>query len=307
LIRLAAACAEQLCTLAGHDHRIWFLDGDLADSYGGTAFEQRWPERFIMAGIAEQNMVSMAAGMAACGARPWAFSFAAFLAYRAADQIRVCLSQAGAPVVLVGSHAGGCGGKNGKTHQAVGDLAVLGALANLAIWTPADSDDVAYAVRAILASGEPSYLRMPREEVGPLPGTPGPLRLLTPQAPVIVLTSGLSAHWAMEALQYLRESGLQLAVLHVGRFAPLPEGLGARLAAARRWYVVEDHVRHGGLGDAAARLVDRQPDRWFGWPADWPGGSGSADELRRSCGLDGPALARAFLDDWRGSCANVVS
>ena len=83
--RLAAVCARELLERARIDPRIWLLDGDLADSYGAMAFAEALPERFIMGGIAEQNMVSMAAGMAACGARPWVFSFAAFLAYRAAD------------------------------------------------------------------------------------------------------------------------------------------------------------------------------------------------------------------------------
>jgi len=82
----------ELLQQARADPRIWLLDGDLADSYGAMAFAEALPERFIMGGIAEQNMVSMAAGMAACGARPWVFSFAAFLAYRAADQIRVSLA-----------------------------------------------------------------------------------------------------------------------------------------------------------------------------------------------------------------------
>src|SRR5687767_4405253 len=89
------------------------LDGDLADSDGAIHFARACPERFLMAGIAEQNMVSVAAGMAACGLRPWVFSFAAFLCYRAYDQIRVCLGQTRQPVVLVGSHAGGLSGRNG--------------------------------------------------------------------------------------------------------------------------------------------------------------------------------------------------
>src|SRR5438132_8273085 len=104
--RLGDHCGQLLAELAGREPRLRVLDGDLADSDGAIHFARRHPERFIMSGIAEQAMVSMAAGMASCGLRPWVFSFAAFLCYRAYDQIRVCLSQSKQAVTVVGSHTG---------------------------------------------------------------------------------------------------------------------------------------------------------------------------------------------------------
>jgi transketolase C-terminal domain/subunit len=115
--RLGDCCGQELARLADQDDRIWALDGDLGDSDGALHFARRHSRRFVMAGIAEQTMVSLAAGMASCGKRPWVFSFAAFLCYRAYDQIRVCLSQADQPVTLVGSHSGGCTGHNGCSHS----------------------------------------------------------------------------------------------------------------------------------------------------------------------------------------------
>ena len=94
MMRLGNHCGKTLRTWAQEDDTLWVLDGDLADSNGAIHFAEAVPERFVMAGIAEQGMVSMAAGMASCGQRPWVFSFAAFLAYRAYDQVRVCLSHA---------------------------------------------------------------------------------------------------------------------------------------------------------------------------------------------------------------------
>ena len=122
-LRLADHCGLHLSRLAETDERIRVLDGDLADSDGALHFAERHPDRFLMAGIAEQSMVSVAAGMASCGLRPWVFSFAAFLCYRAYDQVRVSVSQAGQPVTLVGSHSGGLSSRNGKTHAALNDIA----------------------------------------------------------------------------------------------------------------------------------------------------------------------------------------
>lgn len=296
--RLAAVCARELLERARIDPRVWLLDGDLADSYGATAFAEALPERFIMGGIAEQNMVSMAAGMAACGARPWVFSFAAFLAYRAADQIRVSLAQTGLCVTLVGSHAGGCGGRNGKTHQSTGDLAVLGAMAGMQVWTPCDPPDVCHAMEAILGASHPSYIRAPRDLCPALPGAPGPLRWLTPPSEHILLCNGLSAQWALGAAEVAKAMGLQLGVLHLGRFSPPPPALHAEITHARRWFVIEDHVRLGGVADQAAHLVGRQPDAWFGWPADWAGGSGSSAELRQSCHLGDREVAEVIASRW---------
>ena len=296
--RLAAVCAHELLQRARSDPRIWLLDGDLADSYGAMAFAETLPERFIMGGIAEQNMVSMAAGMAACGARPWVFSFAAFLAYRAADQIRVSVAQTGLGVTLVGSHAGGCGGRNGKTHQSIGDLAVLGAMAGMQVWTPCDPRDVCHAMEAVLGTARPSYIRAPRDPCPELPGAPGPLRWLTQPSDHILLCNGLSAQWALGTRDVTRSMGLQLGVLHLGRFAPPPPALHEEIANARRWFVIEDHVRLGGVADQAAHLVGRQPDAWFGWPADWSGGSGSSAELRESCHLGDREVAEVIASKW---------
>jgi hypothetical protein len=92
--------------------------------------------------------------------------------------------------------------------------------------------------------------------------------------------------------------GLQLGVLHLGRFSPPPGALRDEIGNARRWFVIEDHVRLGGVADQAAHLVGRQPDAWFGWPADWPGGSGSSTQLRQSCRLGDQEVAAAIAAHW---------
>src|SRR5690349_18346972 len=123
--RLGDHCGRYLAVMAEIDQTICVLDGDLADSDGAHWFAERHPSRFFMAGIAEQAMVSMAAGMASCGLRPFVFSFAAFLCYRGYDQVRMGLSQARQPVTLIASHSGGATGRNGPSHAALNDLALM--------------------------------------------------------------------------------------------------------------------------------------------------------------------------------------
>src|SRR4051812_32039274 len=140
MVRLGHTVADYVSSLACADDRIWVVDGDLGDSYGlDDAAIRKLGDRFIQAGIAEQTMVGLAAGLAACGLRPFVFSFAAFLCCRAYDQIRVCVSQTELPVVFVGSHAGGCNASNGKTHSIVNDVAIMATLPNVDVWAPADA------------------------------------------------------------------------------------------------------------------------------------------------------------------------
>lgn len=294
--RIAGHCVEALIRHAQADDRVWLLDGDLADSYDGPEFARAFPRRFLMAGIAEQNMVAMAAGMAACGARPFVFSFAAFLAYRAADQIRVSVAQTQMNVALIASHAGGCGGRNGKTHQAISDIAVIGGLPRIRIWAPCDRSDVEFAIREILNSDGPSYLRAPRDVCENLPGQPGPYRWLQRGGPNLILCSGLSAHWVLGAARRLAHLNSITGVLHLGRLTPFPADAIEIVKQASRVFVVEDHVAHGGLGELVGRHCDRRLDGWYGWPAEWPGGSGSSDALRSSCGLDDATIAAAIAD-----------
>ncbi len=206
--RLADHCGQYLSELAVADLRICVLDGDLADSDGAIHFAQRFPERFTMAGIAEQCMVSVAAGMASCGLKPWVFSFGAFLCYRSYDQIRVCLSQSRQPVTLVGSHTGGCSARNGKTHGALNDLALMASLPNMQVWAPGDTADLKFAMHSILGGDQPAYLRLPRRPLDALAGEPAPCRWIgTPQL-VTLVSTGLGTHLALAAQKILLRAGI---------------------------------------------------------------------------------------------------
>ncbi|MDY7091522.1 MAG: transketolase [Acidobacteriota bacterium] len=299
-MRLADHCGRFLAEEAHQDPRIWVLDGDLADSDGAHHFAGEHPRRFVMAGIAEQAMVSVAAGMARCGLRPFVFSFAAFLCYRAYDQVRVGLSQAGQPVVLVGSHSGGCASRNGKTHAAFNDLALMASLPRLQVWAPAGPQEVRLAAGQLLAGSEPGYLRLPRRPLEDFPGVAAPLRWLAggpgDHAPRIALAGcGLGSHLAAAARRWLEGRGHSLGQLHLARVAPLPKGLEEALAGVETLLVVEDHYGFGGL---ASLLQERAlPTRIIplGWPRSWSGKSGDDDDLLALGGLDAEGLARQIL------------
>jgi transketolase len=290
-------------TLADHaktDNRLFVIDGDLADSDGAMHFAERHPERFMMAGIAEQGMVSTAAGMAEAGLRPWVFSFAAFLCYRALDQVRVCLSQAMQPVTLVGSHAGGLSGRNGKTHAALNDLALMLSLANIAVWAPGDAQDVRVAMHEILHAEDPAYIRTPRRLFGNedvLPGKAASFRWIAPWRPVSIVSTGLATHWALAAVRELDAQGISVGLLHCPCLKPFPP-LQRELAGVEQVIVIDDHSRFGGLASLVSMIVPSLPLYSLSWPDTFLGKSGSDEALLQHYGLTGTALAHAIRDRW---------
>lgn len=295
--RLADHCGQYLSELAREDGRIYVLDGDLADSDGAIHFATEHPGRFVMAGIAEQCMVSVAAGMASCGLRPWVFSFGAFLCYRAYDQIRVCLSQSRQPVTLVGSHTGGLSARNGKTHAALNDIALMASLPGMEVWAPGDENDLKVAMRQILAGDRPAYLRLPRRPLDPLPGEASACRWLTEPRPVTLCATGLGTHLALTAArEHLAPRGLHVGVLHCPQVSPLPQPeLSEALAMCETVFVIEDHYRFGGLSSLLQSINPAAKIIPLGWPNDWSGRSGSDEELLEGHGMAPHQLARSIL------------
>lgn len=302
-MRPAAHCAQTLVERAGHDPRIWVLDGDLADSYGADRFASTHPERFLMAGIAEQSMVSTAAGMAACGLRPWVFSFAAFLCFRAYDQIRVGLAQTGMPVTLVGSHSGGCGGPNGKSHQALNDIAVMASLPNLDIWAPGSDADTRFVVDEVMKTNRPAYIRYPREPWGELPGEPAECRWIGQRHRFALVSCGLFTHVADDAAERLRALDIDAGVIHLTRLAPFPTAaFDVLLNGVDGIWIVDDHTRFGGLADLLRSNGYAIREPVFSWPANWSGDVGSTAELLRRYHLSGADIAgRIAADLGRGT------
>jgi transketolase len=305
-VAMRDAWGQHLVALAAEFPELVVLDGDLANSTKADIFAAAVPDRFFEMGIAEQNLVGVAAGMATVGYVPWISTFAAFLAKRALDQIRVVVAQPHLNVKLCGSYSGILTGKTGKTHQSVEDIAVFRAMPGMTTIAPADAVELRSAMRAMMETPGPTYLRLTRD---PSPTIfPDDYRfeigravLLRDGADVGLISTGVQTVRALQAADLLAAEGIQASVLHVPTIKPLDEA--ALVAAAERTgriVTAEDHSIIGGLGGAVAEVLgERRPTlmRRVGW-RDVYGESGPNDALLAKYGLtaeDVAAAARALL------------
>ena len=282
-----------------------FLTADL----GYLALEavaKTYGERFINAGIAEQNAVSVAAGLAREGHLPWLYSAAVFTALRPYEQIRndVCLHQL--PVKLVGNGGGYAYGIMGATHHALEDVGALRALPNLKLYLPVVAADVARVVNAMAEDPAPNYLRL--GEAAAIPGEIpafAPWRRLKPGRSVVVIGAG-------PVLQGLYEASVQelfdeLEIWSVGTFplAAVPDELAKSIQQKRRVITLEDHYQACGLGEALSHLFLQSrtiPESMTSLcAAGYPSGRyGSQRFHREESGLAGPALAARLRQLIRG-------
>ena len=291
-----------------HQPDFVFLTGDL----GFMALEpvrQAAGERFINAGVAEQNMVTVAAGLARSGFQPWVYSIAPFLFARPFEQIRndVCLHNL--PVFLVGNGGGYAYGVMGATHHALEDYGALLTLPNLTAYVPAFAEDVAQAISRMRTAGRPAYLRLGRDEQPKdlrLPAYAPWRNVLRGGGPVMVIVGPLAGsllQMLMEKPEETRPSVWVVSELPV-RAATLPSSFLEQLRAREHLFVVEEHVAQGGAGQmlALALLECGVGPRKFshrcavGYPS---GHYGSQRYHRKECGLDPESIAAALLEGVR--------
>lgn len=253
----------------GNDHSsVVVLDGDLANSTKADMFAQAHPDRFFEMGIAEQNLVGVAAGLATVGYVPWISTFAAFLAKRALDQVRVVVAQPGLNVKLCGSYSGLLAGKTGKTHIAVEDIAVFRCMPGVVTIAPADDVELRGAMRAMMEDQRPTYLRLVRDPVPTIfpddyAFSIGEAVLLRDGADVGIVGTGVETVRALEAARLLANDGIEASVLHVPTLKPLDvDAIVAVAAKTGAIVTAEDHSILGGLGGAVAEcLAEHLPTR----------------------------------------------
>ena len=252
---------DTLVELIDRDPRVYVLDGDLANSTKADIVSRERPERFLEMGIAEQNMMGVAAGMAACGLVPWLSSFAAFLVNRDLDQLRVAVAQPRLNVKIGGAYSGLLTGMTGKTHQEVSDLAVLRAMPNMTVVAPADGVEVRLAMLAANDWDGPVYVRLTRDPQPTLFDASydfaiGRASLVREGGDITLIGTGEQTVRAVQAADLLAADGIGAHVLHVPTIKPLDED--AIVAAARhtgRVVTAEDHTIIGGLGGAVAETL----------------------------------------------------
>ena len=261
-ISTRAAYGEALAEI-GSDPNIVVLDADLQCCTRTDKFAALYPQRARNVGIAEANMVGMAAGLATCGKTVFVNSFAMFTAGRAFEQIRNSLAYPHLNVKVIGTHAGVTVGKDGATHQCLEDLAVMRAIPGMVVLSPCDANEAKEATKAIAAYDGPCFMRLGRLEVDTctdaIPGYHfelGKAAKLADGGDVTIIATGLMVQEALKARQLLLEQGIQTAILDIHTIKPLDQE--AVIAAARQTGCIvtaEEANVLGGLGAAVAETV----------------------------------------------------
>jgi transketolase len=255
------AFGDTIVELCDRDPRVVLVDGDLANSTKSDKLARERPDRFFMLGIAEQNLAGVAAGMAAVGLKPWVCSFAAFVATRDLDQIRVVIAQPALNVRLAAHYSGILTGYTGKTHQVVNDIAIMRSMPNMCVVAPCDAVEVRAAMLALDEYLGPVYLRLTRDPAPVITPPDRPFELgrgvlLREGADLALMSTGGQTMRVLEAADLLARDGIDCTVLHLPTIKPLDEA--AIVAAAKkcgRVLVCEEHSIFGGLGGAVAETL----------------------------------------------------
>lgn len=281
------------------DQNVVALCADLTDSTQMSLFKEAHPERFVEIGVAEQNLVTVASGMAAMGKIPFTSSYAAFSPGRNWEQIRttICLNEQ--PVKIVGSHAGVSVGPDGATHQMLEDIALMRVLPHMVVVVPGDSIEAEKATRALAKNGQPSYIRLAREAspVFTTEETPfaiGKAYVLREGKDITLLGTGMMTYQCLLAAEMLSKDGIDAEVVHVPTIKPLDETtILASVKKTGRALSIEEAQAAGGLGGALAELFTEQhpvPLRRMGMQ-DRFGESGAPNELLEHFGLTAKHIA----------------
>jgi transketolase len=300
------AFAETVVELATTDPRVVTVVNDSVGSSNLKAFRQRFPERLINVGIAEQNLVGVSAGLAAAGLVPFTCGASCFLTGRATEQVKVDLAYSRHNVKLCGMSSGMAYGELGPTHHSIEDLAWTRAIAGLTVIVPADPIETASAVRAAHAMQGPVFLRisrMPVPNVHPLDHlcVIGQSVELRSGSDVTIIATGVTVHHALEAAGTLSTHAIDATVINMSTIRPIDRDAIARAARRGPIVTVEEHTVVGGLGGAVAEVVvETTPVRMkmLGVPGQFAP-TGSPEFLLEHFGLTAPgivAAARELLD-----------
>ncbi len=262
-IATRAAYGKALEELAAQEPNLVVLDADLSGSTMTKGFGAEHPDRFFDMGIAEANMVGVAAGLATCGKKPFVNSFAMFAAGRAWEQVRNSVAYPGLNVKVVGSHGGLSVGEDGATHQCIEDLAIMRAIPNMTVLCPCDGNEMKQTVKALLAYDGPAYLRLGRlavetvtDQVEGYEFQIGKGVLLRDGQDVTVVAVGMMVQMALTAADILAEEGISVRVIDMHTIKPLDTEI--LLAAARDTGCIvtsEEANIVGGLGSAVSEYL----------------------------------------------------
>ncbi len=255
------AFGQALMNLAGEIPEMIVLDADVSASTKTAGFGQAYPNRFFNIGVAEANMVDIAAGMATCGLRPVVNTFSIFLTLKGADQIRNTICYNNLPVVLAGTYGGLSDSYDGASHQSILDVAIMRALPNMVVMVPADGVEARQALRLALRRDGPTFIRICRNETPTLfedaaPLEMGKIRKLRDGSDLTIGVTGVPTYMALEAAEQLARDGIRVDLLEIPTLKPMDvEALVSSVSKTQMMLTVEEHNIYGGLGGAVAEVL----------------------------------------------------
>jgi len=281
--------------------QIVVLDADLSHSTMTMYFGKEFPDRFFNCGIAEQNMVSIAAGLAASGKVAFMSTFAVFAPGRCFDQLRISVAQPGYNVKVVSTHGGISVGEDGISHQAIEDIALICSLPGFTVIVPADANETSQVIRAAARTNGPFYIRLPRPKLPQVypqdyQFTVGKAAMLKPGSNATIFATGIMVTSALVAAANLKAQGIDCRMYSVSTLKPIDEA--AVLSAARETGAIvtaEEHLEHGGLGSTIARVLSTKcpvPLELVGIK-DTYAQSGKPEQLLERYGLSPAAIEQA--------------
>ncbi|MFN9325262.1 MAG: transketolase family protein [Flavobacteriales bacterium] len=290
-----------LLELGRRNPNVVALCADLTGSLKMDAFKKEFPERFVQVGIAEANMMGIAAGLTIGGKIPFTGTFANFSTGRVYDQVRQSIAYAGKNVKICASHAGLTLGEDGATHQILEDIGLMRMLPGMAVVVPADFNQTKAATMAIAEHEGPVYLRFGRPKwpvfiPADMPFTIGKAQVLVEGTDVTLIACGHLVWNALKAAEQLASQGIRAEVINMHTIKPLDEEAVLRSVERTGCLVTcEEHNRHGGLGDAVAQVLamHRPTPQEYVAVNDTFGESGTPDQLLKKYGLDTPDIVKA--------------
>jgi len=283
------------------DKNVVAACADLTESTQMHFFAQEFPDRFIEVGVAEQNLVTMAAGLAAMGKIPFVSSYAAFSPGRNWEQIRTTISLNDRPVKIIGSHAGVSVGPDGATHQMLEDIALMRALPNMVVIAPCDSVEAEKATLAMAKDKRPNYMRLAREATPIFTSVHTPFEIgkayvFRAGMDISIIATGTMTYQALEAAKLLASKDISAEVVHISTIKPLDEEVILNSAGKTRHVLTAEEAQiAGGLGGAVAELLgEKMPTAMLRiGMKDRFGESGEPEELLKHFELDAEAIAKA--------------
>ena len=299
---------EGLVEAGKKDERVVALCADLTESTRTELFKKEFPDRFIEVGVAEQNLATLASGMANYGKIPFISSYAAFSPGRNWEQIRTTIALNNVPVKICGAHAGISVGPDGATHQQLEDIAIMRAMPNMIVIAPCDAIEARKATYIAAFNGKPTYIRFAREKTPVFTSKDTPFKIgraetfwesngSTGSPPqVAIVGCGPLVYEALLAARELENLGIETEVINCHTIKPIDEK--AIIAAARKCGAivsVEEHQINGGLGSAIAEVLTRNhpvPMEFIGMPNSF-GESGEPDELLEKYGMKAKHIIEA--------------